>query len=61
MNTPRIAPGGLKELGLVSHAFCTLAGRVGGGERPRVFLRIATLRDCEYERRHHVRLGRRAG
>lgn len=96
MNQPRIAPGGLRELGLVNYAFCTVAGRVIGGERPHVFttlgrqrrlfrgwlhfsgrlmpggllprheselviLRIATLRDCEYERRHHVRIGRRAG
>lgn len=96
MDEPRIAPGGLRELGIVNYAFCTLAGRVVGGERPRVFttlgrqrrlfrgwlhfsgrlmpggmlprheselviLRIATLRDCEYERRHHLRIGRRAG
>jgi alkylhydroperoxidase family enzyme len=26
-----------------------------------VILRVAHLRDCEYERRQHVRLGRRAG
>jgi AhpD family alkylhydroperoxidase len=37
-----------------------------GGKLPRrdtelVILRVAHLRDCEYERRHHVRLGRRAG
>jgi AhpD family alkylhydroperoxidase len=36
------------------------------GELPRretelVILRVAHLRDCEYERRHHVKLGRRAG
>lgn len=96
MEQPRIAPGGIRDLGIVNYAFCTLAGRVVGGERPRVFttlgrqrrlfrgwlhysgrlmpggllprreselviLRIATLRDCEYERRHHVRIGRRAG
>ncbi|KAA1378666.1 carboxymuconolactone decarboxylase family protein [Aeromicrobium fastidiosum] len=96
MDQPRIAPGGLRELGVVNYAFCTIAGRVIGGERPHVFttlgrqrrlfrgwlhfsgrlmpggllprreselviLRIATLRDCEYERRHHVRIGRRAG
>lgn len=93
---PRIAPGGRKELGWINYGFSTLAGRVIGTERPRVFttlgrqrrlfrawlhfsgrlmpggtlprheseliiLRIATLRDCEYERRHHLRLGRRAG
>ena len=96
MDTPRIAPGGLKELGLVNYGFCLLAGRVIGGDKPRVFttlgrqrrlfrgwlhfsgrlmpggmlprheselviLRIATLRECEYERRHHVRIGRKAG
>ncbi|MCW2825500.1 MAG: 4-carboxymuconolactone decarboxylase [Aeromicrobium sp.] len=96
MEPPRIAPGGLRELGLVNYAFATLAGRVVGGSKPHVFttlgrqrrlfrawlhfsgrlmpggrlprreselviLRIATLRDCEYERRHHLRLGRRAG
>jgi len=37
-----------------------------GGKLPRreselIILRIATLRDCEYERRHHVRIGRKAG
>ena len=37
-----------------------------GGKLPRrdtelVILRVAHLRDCEYERRHHIRLGRRAG
>lgn len=96
MDEPRIAPGGLKELGLINYGFATLAGRVIGGQRPHVFttlgrqrrlfrawlhfsgrlmpggslpryeseliiLRIATLRACEYERRHHVRLGRKAG
>lgn len=96
MDSPRIAPGGLKELGLVNYGFCVLAGRVVGGDKPRVFttlgrqrklfrawlhfsgklmpggmlprreselviLRIATLRECEYERRHHVRIGRKAG
>lgn len=96
MEQPRIAPGGLKELGLVNYGFSALAGRVIGGKKPNVFttlgrqrslfrgwlyysgklmpggklprreselviLRIATIRECEYERRHHVRLGRRAG
>jgi len=37
-----------------------------GGKLPRreselVILRVAHLRDCRYEREHHVRLGRRAG
>lgn len=96
MDQPRIAPGGLKDLGLLNYGISTVAGRVIGGGRPHVFttlgrqrklfrawllfsgrlmprgrlprrdselviLRIATLRDCEYERRHHERLGRRAG
>jgi AhpD family alkylhydroperoxidase len=43
------------------------AGRLmPGGKLPRrdteiVILRVARNADCEYERRHHVRLGRRAG
>jgi AhpD family alkylhydroperoxidase len=43
------------------------AGRLmPGGSLPRrdtelVILRVAHLRDCEYELEHHVRLGRRAG
>jgi AhpD family alkylhydroperoxidase len=43
------------------------AGRLmPGGKLPRreselVILRVAHLRDCAYERDHHVRLGRRAG
>ncbi|MGO4257283.1 carboxymuconolactone decarboxylase family protein [Marmoricola sp. RAF53] len=43
------------------------AGRLmPGGRLPRretelVILRVATLRDCDYEFTHHVRLGRRAG
>lgn len=96
MEQPRIAPGGLKELGLVNYGFSALAGRVIGGRKPNIFttlgrqrklfrgwlfysgklmpggklprreselviLRIATIRECEYERRHHIRLGRRAG
>lgn len=37
-----------------------------GGTLPRreselIILRIATLRDCEYERHHHLRLARKAG
>lgn len=96
MSTPRIAPGGLRELGVVNHLISALAGRVLGGPRPNIFttlgrqrglfrawlwysakmmpgghlprretelviLHIATLRDCEYERRHHHRIGRRVG
>jgi AhpD family alkylhydroperoxidase len=43
------------------------AGRLmPGGKLPRrdteiLILRVARNADCEYERRHHVRLGRRAG
>ncbi len=97
MDEPRIAPGGLKELGIVNYGVSALAGRViGGGSKPNIFttlgrqrtlfrgwlyysgklmpggrlprrdselviLRIATIRECEYERRHHVRLGLKAG
>lgn len=97
MDEPRIAPGGLKELGVVNYGVSALAARViGGGTKPHIFttlgrqralfrgwlyysgklmpggrlprreselviLRIATIRECEYERRHHVRIGRRAG
>ena len=96
MTTPRIAPGGLRELGVVNHLISAVAGRVLGGTRPNVFttlgrqrglfrawlwysakmmpggrlprretemviLHIATLRGCDYERRHHVRIGRRVG
>jgi AhpD family alkylhydroperoxidase len=37
-----------------------------GGRLPRrdselIILTIATLRECEYERRHHLRIGRKAG
>ena len=96
MTTPRITPGGLRELGVVNHLISTVAGRVARWARPNVFttlgrqrglfrawlwysakmmpggrlprretemviLHIANLRDCEYERRHHVRIGRRVG
>lgn len=96
MDEPRIAPGGLKELGIINYGFSALAGRVVGGKKPNVFttlgrqrklfrgwlyysgklmpggelprreseliiLTIATLRECEYERRHHLRIGRKAG
>lgn len=48
-------------------AWLHFSGRLmPGGTLPRheselIILRIATLRDCEYERRHHLRLGHRAG
>lgn len=48
-------------------AWLHFSGRLmPGGSLPRreselIILRIATLRACEYERRHHVRLGRKAG
>ena len=96
MSTPRIRPGGLRELGLVNHLIASAAGRVVGGSRPNIFttlgrrrglfrawlfyssrmmpggklprtdtelviLHVATLRSCEYERRHHVRIGHRVG
>lgn len=96
MTIPRIAPGGLRELGVVNHSISVLAGRVLGGPRPNIFttlgrqrglfrawlwysskmmpggklprretemviLHVATVRGCEYERRHHVRIGRRVG
>ncbi len=95
MSTPRITPGGLRELGVVNHLISGVAGRVTGsrpnifttlgrqrglfrawlwysakmmpgGRLPRretelVILHIATLRECDYERSHHVRIGRRVG
>lgn len=96
MTAPRIAPGGVKELGPVIWAFSRIAGRatktappaifttlgrgrglfwgwlhfagklMPGGKLPRretemVILRVASLRECDYEFTHHVRLGRRAG
>jgi len=36
-------------------------GRLRRRESELVILRVAHLRDCEYEFQHHVRLGRRAG
>jgi AhpD family alkylhydroperoxidase len=96
MTQPRIAPGGVKELGPVIWAFSRVAGRatktappaifttlgrgrglfwgwlhfagklMPGGKLPRretemVILRVASLRECDYEFTHHVRLGRRVG
>ena len=94
--TPRIQPGGRRDLGLVSWGIAQAAGRVTGGNPPNLFLtlgrhpalfrgwlrfagrlmprgklprrdtelvilRVAHVRECAYEREHHVRLGRRAG
>src|SRR5947208_2034145 len=96
MDQPRIAPGGLKELGLVNYGVSAVAGRVLGSAKPHIFttlgrqrklfrgwlyysgklmpggrlpsreselviLRIATIRECEYERRHHVRIAQGRG
>lgn len=36
-------------------------GRLPRRESELVILRIATIRECDYERRHHVRIGRKAG
>jgi AhpD family alkylhydroperoxidase len=36
-------------------------GKLSRRDTELVILRVAHLRDCEYERRHHDRLGRRAG
>ena len=94
--SPRIAPGGVRELGPFIWGFSRIAGRATGTEPPAIFttlgrgrglfwgwlhfagklmpggklprretemviLRVASLRGCEYEFTHHVRLGRRAG
>jgi AhpD family alkylhydroperoxidase len=96
MSAPRVAPGTLRETGVLPwlaahiggrisrteplHLFLTLgrhrrlfggwlrfAGRLmPGGVLPRretelVILRVAHLRDCGYERAHHLRIARRAG
>ena len=44
MTTPRIAPGGLRELGVVNHLISTVAGRVLGGTRPNVFTTLGRQR-----------------
>jgi AhpD family alkylhydroperoxidase len=36
-------------------------GKLPRRETELVILRVAHMRNCEYERRHHVKLGRRAG
>lgn len=96
MTSPRIAPGGVRDLGPFIWTFSRIAGRatgtappaifttlgrgrglfwgwlhfagklMPGGKLPRretemVILRVASLRSCDYEFTHHVRLGRRAG
>ncbi|MFL6108902.1 MAG: carboxymuconolactone decarboxylase family protein [Marmoricola sp.] len=96
MSSPRIPPGGLRELGPLIWGFSRLAGRATGTNPPAIFttlgrgrglfwgwlhfagklmpggklprretemviLRVASLRRCDYEFTHHVRLGRRAG
>jgi alkylhydroperoxidase family enzyme len=38
--TPRIAPGGRREIGLVNTAFARLAGRVAGTPAPNIFLTL---------------------
>lgn len=44
MSTPRIAPGRLKELGLINNTISLLAGRVMGGKRPNVFTTLGRQR-----------------
>lgn len=96
MNTPRVASGGIGELGLVNwtiwrvlsrvagtpdaHLFSTLGrqrklfrawlrfsaqlmpgGLISRHETELVILRVAHLRQCQYELDHHVRIGRRVG
>lgn len=93
---PRVAPGGLSELGIVNwlivrglsrvsglqdvHLFSTLArqrglfrawlrfsaqlmpgGSISRHETELVILRVAQLRQCQYELDHHLRIGKRAG
>jgi AhpD family alkylhydroperoxidase len=93
---PRVAPGGIRDTGLLPWLiargggltmgtgplvlFSTLgrhrrlfrrwlffaAGLMPGGRLPRtdselVILRVAHLTGCDYERNHHLRIGRRAG
>ncbi len=44
MSTPRIAPGQLKELGLINNTISVLAGRVIGGKRPNIFTTLGRQR-----------------
>ncbi|MYR07044.1 carboxymuconolactone decarboxylase family protein [Gordonia sp. SID5947] len=94
--TPRVAPGGFRELGPINWMFARGAARVIGVDNARIFstlgrakglfrawlhfggrlmpfgalsrkesemiiIRVAHLRDCDYELDHHRRLGARAG
>lgn len=40
----RIAPGGIRELGLINHGISSVAGRVIGGHRPNVFTTLGRQR-----------------
>lgn len=44
MSTPRIAPGRLRELGLVNNTISMVAGRFMGGRRPNVFTTLGRQR-----------------
>lgn len=44
MSTPRIAPGGRRDIGLVNHLFSTVAGRTIGSGRPNVFTTLGRRR-----------------
>jgi len=94
--TPRIAPGGLAQLGVVNWLLCRVLSRAAGArdahlfstlgqqrglfrawlnfsarmmpggtisryETELVILRVAHLRECQYETDHHIRIGRRVG
>lgn len=96
MTQPRIAPGGLRDIGLFGWTFSRITARLTGTTPPNLFrtigrqrrmfrgwvrfaatmmprgtlprretelviLRVAHLRDCAYEWRHHVHLGHRSG
>jgi AhpD family alkylhydroperoxidase len=94
--SPRIAPGGLSQLGVINWLLCRLLSRAAGTpdahlfstlgqqrglfrawlnfaarmmpggtisqlETELVILRVAHLRQCDYETDHHIRIGRRVG
>lgn len=96
MSTPRVTPGGLRELGPVNwaivramslatgtdnaHIFATLGrskglfrgwlhfssrmmplGELSRRESEMIIIRVAHLRECDYELDHHRRLGAQAG
>lgn len=44
MTTPRIAPGGLRELGLINWAYCRAAARVAGAPDARIFSTLGRAR-----------------